>query len=241
LDKKTPSFSYIYSKNYFKKDKIKRVTILKMNEAVEMLTKAGVSENIRTLTIRKWIKEGKITSDDTNGASIDHQSTEPLHLRLRDEKKEMIRQFQSQLKVQEGYIEGIKALHENSIKQREQLHQEISLLKKEKNDLQEEVNSLQKENIRLRNEIIQLKEHSIHTNSSKTQEPKKETAPLQIRFPLQDYRDKLGLSKVSGKKEVMSAYKELLKLSHPDHGGQLKSFQYIKADFDQFKKDFKTR
>ncbi|PMC33780.1 hypothetical protein CJ195_26865 [Bacillus sp. UMB0899] len=214
---------------------------MKMNEAVEMLTKAGVSENIRTLTIRKWIKEGKITSDDTNGYSLDHQTTELLQSSLREEKKEIIKQFQSKLKVQDEYIEGIKALHENSLKQREQLHQEISLLKKEKNDLQKEMNSLLTENIRLRNDLIKHKENSIHTNSTKAHEQKRETAPLQIRFPLQDYRDKLGLSKLSGKKEVMTAYKELLKISHPDHGGQLKSFQYIKADFDQFKKEFKHK
>ncbi len=215
--------------------------ILKMNEAVEMLTKAGVSDNIKTLTIRKWIKEGKITSDDTNGYSLYHQTTELLPNNLRDEKKEMIRQFQSKLKVQEEYIEGIKALHENSLKQREQLHRELSLLKKEKNDLQKEVNSLLTENIRLRYEVIKHKENSIHSTSNKAHEQKKESTPLQIRFPLQDYREKLGLSKVSGKKEVLAAYKELLKLSHPDHGGQLKFFQYIKADFDQFKKEFKHK
>lgn len=218
-----------------------------MNEAIEMLTKAGVSENIRTLTIRKWIKEGKITSDEESTYTVDDQTTELLQNTLRNEKNEIIRQFQTKLKVQEEYIEGIKALHENStsvfLKQRENLHQEISHLKKEKDDLQKEVNSLLTENIRLRNELIEYKEKSLHTNSSKGQEPKKETtSPLhQLRFPLQEYRDKLGLSKLAGKKEVVAAYKDLLKLSHPDHGGHLKSFQYIKSDFDQFKKDFKGR
>ena len=39
--------------------------------------------------------------------------------------------------------------------------------------------------------------------------------------------------------EIISTYKELLKLSHPDHGGDAKLFQYIKADFDHIRKQTK--
>ncbi|MFD2214347.1 hypothetical protein [Metabacillus endolithicus] len=75
-------------------------------EAVEELTKAGVSESIRTLTIRKWIKEGKITSSDNNGYSVDKQTTKLLQNSLRDEKNEIIKKLQTKIKLQEQYIEG---------------------------------------------------------------------------------------------------------------------------------------
>ena len=52
-------------------------------------------------------------------------------------------------------------------------------------------------------------------------------------------KQKLGLSKMASNQEILSAYKELLKLAHPDRGGNAKLFQYIKADFDQIRKNFK--
>ena len=52
-----------------------------------------------------------------------------------------------------------------------------------------------------------------------------------------NYRQKLGLSKTASDKEVLAGYKNLLKASHPDHGGNAAIFQYIKTEYDSFRKD----
>jgi hypothetical protein len=214
-------------------------------EAVEELTKAGVSESIRTLTIRKWIKEGKITSSANNGYSVDEQTTKLLQNSLRNEKNEIIKKLQTKIKLQDEYIDGIKALHKDAsnsfLKLRENLNQEILLLKKENNDLQKEVTQLIKENIRLRDDLIKYKEKSINKNNNREHDQHEKPTSTHQPYYLNEYRDKLGLAKIAGKKEVVASYKELLKLTHPDHGGNPKCFHYIKADFDQFKRSIKGK
>ena len=37
-------------------------------------------------------------------------------------------------------------------------------------------------------------------------------------------------------KEVLTEYKGLLKITHPDHGGNAKLFHYIRTDYEIFKK-----
>lgn len=209
-------------------------------EAVEELTKAGVSESIRTLTIRKWIKEGKITSSENNGYSVDKQTTKLLQNSLPDEKNEIIKKLQTKIKLQDEYIEGIKAIHKDTtnsyITQRENLNQEISLLKNENNDLQKEVTQLLKENISLRDDLIRYKENSMNKNKNRDHDQQQPTS----NYHLREYQHKLGLAKIAGKKEIVASYKELLKLTHPDHGGDPKCFHYIKADFDTFKRNLKN-
>lgn len=208
--------------------------------------KAGVSESMRTLTIRKWIKEGKITSSEKNGLHIDEHTTNLLQHRLRDDKNEMIRKFQAKLKVQDDYIEGIKALHKDAthsfLKQREKLNQEMTQLKMENNHLQKEITHLLKENIRLRNDLIKAKEKVMNKNNGNDHSQQEKNTSIHLPFQkLNEYRHKFGLPKIASKKEVVASYKELLKLTHPDHGGHPKCFHYIKADFDQFKKDLKGK
>ncbi|UGB29157.1 hypothetical protein [Metabacillus sp. B2-18] len=213
-------------------------------EAVEELTKAGVSESIRTLTIRKWIKEGIITSSENNGYSIDKQTTKLLQNSLRDEKNEIIKKLQTKIKLQDEYIEGIKAIHKDAtssfITQRENLNREISLLKKENNDLQKEVTQLLKENIRLRDDLIKYKENSMNKNKNSDHDQQEQPTSYDLSYHLREYQHKLGLAKIAGKKEIVASYKELLKLTHPDHGGDPKCFHYIKADFDTFKRNLKN-
>lgn len=50
-----------------------------------------------------------------------------------------------------------------------------------------------------------------------------------------NYREKLGLSSTATNDEIKSEYKKLIKILHPDKGGNAKMFQTIKEEYDQFR------
>ena len=80
--------------------------------------------------------------------------------------------------------------------------------------------------------MIELKETLLKGNKSDDQS-------VYPTSPLDHYCQKLGLSKRASQKEVVIGFKKLLKISHPDQGGNAKLFQYLKMDYDHFRNRFK--
>jgi regulator of replication initiation timing len=199
---------------------------LNTDQAFEMLKEAGVIDNIETF--RTMLREGKIKA---RGFTIDEEALKRF---ITDQtipnKDELIRQLKLKIKVQDEHIKGLEELLENTkkqlSKQRDQLNDEMMMLIHKKNELKQESIDLLKENIELREEIISLKDR-LGNNYS-------EASPLPINF-----HHKLGLSKNASEKELFARYKELLKLAHPDRGGNPKLFQYIKMDYDQLRNNVK--
>jgi hypothetical protein len=152
------------------------------------------------------------------------------------DQNENIRQLKLKIKAKDQYIEGIEELHKSStqefIKQRDQLNKEILILKNEQNKLRKEIMDLLRENIELRNRLVELKETGFKEN--KSDDPHSPPASS-----LDHYSRKLGLSKMASQKDVLTGFKALLKISHPDQGGDAKLFQYLKNDYDHFRKNIK--
>jgi hypothetical protein len=148
------------------------------------------------------------------------------------DKDETIQQLKLKIKAQDQYIQGIEELHKSStkefIKQRDQLNKEMAILKNEQNKLRKETMDLLRENIELRNRLLELKEN------------KRDDPHSPPTSPLDHYSRKLGLSKTASNKEVLTGFKALLKVSHPDQGGDAKLFQYLKTDYDHFRKNIKS-
>ncbi|WP_428909762.1 hypothetical protein [Niallia sp. Krafla_26] len=205
---------------------------MKWDEAFSLLKEAGITDDIDVF--RKWIREDRIMSI---GLTIDAHSLEQFMKDYKNPDKELtIKQLKAKIHAQNNHITGIEKLHETTAqtfaRQREQLKGEILFLKKENQRLQQESMDLLKENIALRDQLIKLKE-----NASGTTQPK--SGSQESPSPLHVDKQKLGLSKMASNQEVLSAYKELLKLAHPDRGGNAKLFQYIKTDFDRIRRKSK--
>jgi hypothetical protein len=207
------------------------------DQAFDMLKEAGVSESISIQTVRRWLREGKIKYEGGNrsrktGNINDDTASKLLNNRTNQDKDEIIRQLKLKIKAKDEHIEGIEELHKNGskilIQQRDKLNKEIVKLKNDKSKLQDETKDLLKENIELRNELIKLKEILFKESIGENYNFHSTTQSI-------DYSQKLGLSKKASNKEVLAGYKELLKLTHPDHGGNAKSFHYIKTDYDNFR------
>jgi regulator of replication initiation timing len=202
-----------------------RGNILNTDQAFDMLKEAGITDNFETF--RYWLREGKIKA---TGFTIDEHS---LKMFMKEQKSpnkdELIHQLKLKIKVQEEQIKGMEEIHRSTTKhlfnQRDKVKKEIVSLTNKINELKQESIDLLKENIELRDELIVLKERLANENSSGNHY-------FQPTSQLNDFRQKLGLSKKASDKEVLARYKELLKLAHPDRGGNAKLFQYIKADYD---------
>ena len=91
---------------------------------------------------------------------------------------------------------------------------------------------LLRENIELHNKLNELKE-------TKLKENKSDDPLIHPTSPLDHDRQKLGLSKKASPSAMLTRFKELLKISHPDQGGNAKLFHYLKTDYDHFRKRFK--
>jgi hypothetical protein len=209
------------------------------DQAINMLKDAGVTESTGTQIIQRWLREGKIQNIGTRKRKSESLQTEPnpkWFLNNPGEQDKMIRQLQVRIKAQDEHIKGIEKLHQDSInaliQQRNKLKKEIINQELEFSELQRETKKLLKENINLHNELIKLKEEL--TKGNKIDSDKTEAAPPPSKP--NDYRYKLGLSKTANQKEVLSGFKKLLILTHPDHGGNAATFHYIKVDYDNFRK-----
>jgi regulator of replication initiation timing len=209
------------------------------DQAFEMLKDAGVAENMSILTVRRWLREGKIQNVGEGSPKIQFLSTETSSHHNSAEQEKLIRQLQAKIKAQDEHIKGLEQLHKSSIhtmiQQREKLNKEILNLENERSELQSESKNLLKENIHLRSEILKLKEE-LYKGGKREPEKAKATPPV---TNTNDYRRKLGLSKTATHKEVLAGYKTLLKVTHPDQGGNATAFQYIKTDYDHFRKSVK--
>jgi hypothetical protein len=213
------------------------------DQAFYMLKEAGLSDSRSIQTVRRWLNEGKVKYDGTGSRNteafsvFDNAASALVKERTNQDKDkdEIIRYLKLKIKEKDVYIEGVEELHKTATKvlshQRDMLTNEIIQLKNEKRKLHNETMDLLKENIQLREELIKLKEERLTGENS---ENDKLYNTVQY-----DLLQKFGLSKKASSNEVLSAYKELLKLTHPDHGGNTKLFHYIKTDYDNFRNSIK--
>jgi len=209
------------------------------DQAFQLLKDAGVAPSMSMPIVRRWVREGKIQHVGNGERIEEYISNEPRprrssHTPVEDK---VIRQLKAKMKAQEEHIKGIEELHQSSIntliQQRNKLSKEIMDLQKEKHELQKEARKLLKENLDLRNQLLKMKEE--FTKGTKSDPEKTQTSPLKTYDP----RPKLGLSKTAGAKEILAGYKTLLKLTHPDRGGNATLFHFIKMDYDSFRNSLK--
>lgn len=209
------------------------------DQALNMLKDAGVSERIGIQIVRRWLREGKIQNVG-NGRSkyLPNETLSKVYLNNDTDQDKIIGQLKVKINTQDELIKEMGQLHKTSIdtliQQRDHLNKEIINLEYENSDLQKETKKLLKENIELRNQLLKLTEELSKGN-------KKEHDKIPVTLPpkMNDYRQKLGLSKTASNKEVFAGYKKLLKVTHPDHGGNATAFHYIKTDYDYFRNSIK--
>lgn len=207
------------------------------DQAITLLKDAGVDDNSCISAVRQWVSEGKIKnigSGKRNTEYLPNETLSKLYSQNQTNQVKTIVQLKGKIKALDDHIKGIEQLHKTSmdhlILQRDKLKKENALLENENGELLKESKRLLKENFELRNQLLKLKEEL--SKGSKSEPEKTESAPAP---KIQDYRQKLGLSKTADRKEVLSGYKKLLKIAHPDQGGNAALFHYIKTDYDQFR------
>jgi hypothetical protein len=212
------------------------------DQAITMLKDAGVEESLAIQTVRRWLGEGKIRSVGNGNQRTEYIPNETASKRFLykpTNQDKIIHQLKVKLKAQDEQITGIEKLHQTSIntliQQRDKLNEEKVNLENENNELQRETIKLLKENFDLRNELLNLKEEL--SKGDKRSPNKNQNTPPPPKTT--NYRQRLGLSKMASDKEVLTGYKKLLKITHPDQGGNATAFHYIKTDYDHFKNSIK--
>ncbi|NHM33085.1 hypothetical protein [Neobacillus terrae] len=207
------------------------------DQAFNLLHAAGLDETASTQIVRRWLSEGKIRNVGTGDHKTEYISKKGTAKAIPTDKEKAIHLLKAKIKAQDEHIDGLEKLHRNSIntliQQREKLNKEIARLENDKSILEQESRNLLKENIQLRNELLKLKGNG----NRKTATDKKQSEPPVPKTI--NYRQKLGLSKTASDKEVLAGYKNLLKATHPDHGGNALVFHYIKTEYDLFRKNIK--
>jgi hypothetical protein len=210
------------------------------DQAIELLKDAGVSAGAGIPLVKRWYHEGKIRK-----VGEVYKLSEYLSNQRRLENKPIkqdhkLLDIKEKIKAQDKQLQGLEELHKNSVRalieQRNKLKRELAVLMKEKTEWQVESEKILKENVELRKELIKLREEL--TRKGKRVE---ETTQDSTISHVSDYHQKLGLSKKAGEKEVLVRFKKLLKLTHPDHGGNPAAFHYIKTDYDQFKTSLRDK
>ncbi|MEH7305530.1 hypothetical protein [Neobacillus drentensis] len=207
------------------------------DQAFYLLKDAGIVDSTAVQIVRRLLREGKIESVGTgNQKTQSNETTSNRVVNRPSHQDKIVQQLKVRIKAQDEHIKGIEHLHQTSIatliQQIDMLKKEIVNHEKENSELQRETKKLLKENIDLTNELLELKGELFKGN--KGDSDKTEDIPLAT--PLtNDYRQKLGLSKRASDKEVITRYKKLLKITHPDHGGNAALFHFIKTDYDQFR------
>lgn len=210
-------------------------------QAIKMLKDAGLDESTGVEIAQRWLREGKV---QTMGSGITPTekgikgtaSKWSLDFPIGQEK--IIKQLKVKLNAQDEQIQGIEQLHKTSIntliQQRDQLKKEIGHLENENSKLQSEAKKLLQENLNLRNELLKMKEKL----SRGTEKERDQTTVTPI-APFSNIRQKLGLSKNATQKEILAGYKKLLKITHPDQGGNATAFHFIKMEYDYFRSSIK--
>ncbi|MBT2655604.1 hypothetical protein J7E81_10225 [Bacillus sp. ISL-18] len=207
------------------------------NQAINLLNDAGVAASMGIQVVQRWLYEGKIQKVGDGNQLTEYiasvKNPKPLLNPPTDQDK-LIRELKAKVKVQDDHLKELEELHKTSVKtfiqQRNKLQKEILNLELEKNELQKETRKVLKENIELRSELLYLKDKL-------SKQGKRVPEKAQVFTPNQslDYRQKLGLSKTASEKEILTRYKKLLKMTHPDHGGNAVVFHYVKTDYDHYK------
>ncbi|MDR6997714.1 hypothetical protein [Neobacillus niacini] len=209
------------------------------DQAFIMLKDAGVSESLMAQIVGRWLSEGKIRNVG-NGNRTRTAQAEPNKsvinpfLNNQQDQMKIIHQLKEKIKSQDEHIKGMEQLHKTSIhsliQQRDKYKKENAILQNEKSELQGEIKNLLKENRELRSKLLKLKEEgSFGANKN----PDKILGKPQPKT--NHYHQKLGLSRTASHKDILAGYKKLLKITHPDHGGNEAAFHYIKTDYDQFR------
>lgn len=207
------------------------------DQAIVLLKDAGVDESSSINAVRRWVSEGKIKkvgSEKQYTEYLPNETLSKVYAQNQNTHDKTIGQLKGKIKAQDEHIKGIEQLHKASVDhlilQRDKLKKENAILENENSELLKESKRFLKENMELRNQLLKLKEEL--ARGSKRESEKTEPAPA---LKSDDYQHKLGLSKTAGRKEVLSGYKKLLKVTHPDHGGDAAIFHYIKTDYDQYR------
>ena len=210
------------------------------DQAFHLLKDAGVADSTAVQIVRRMLREGQIEKVGSGIQRPTYPLKETASTRLPNRTSDqdmIIRQLKVKIKAQDEHIKGIEHLHQTSvaslIQQIDKLKKDMIHLVKEKSELQRETKKLLKENIELTNELLKLKGKVLKGNqkgSEQADDVPPPSAPITI-----DFRQKLGLSKMASDKEVLTRYKKLLKITHPDHGGNAAAFHFIKTDYDQFR------
>jgi hypothetical protein len=210
------------------------------DQAIHLLMDAGVASSTGMEIVKRWLREGRIQNVGEGKQLSEYISSEKDATKYStnlSNQERVIRQLKAKLKAQDEHIKGLEELHENSVnrllQQKEKYKKELVQLETEKRKFQTETSSLMRENIELRKELLRLKEELYKGHKS---EPEK-IPPRPVKSP--DYRQKLGLSKTASPKEIVASYKKLLKITHPDSGGNEALFHYIKSEYDQFRNTLK--
>jgi regulator of replication initiation timing len=211
------------------------------DQAINMLKDAGVASSISIQIVQRWLSEGKIQNVGKGERITEYVSNGKNSKRFLNNPSDQdknIRQLKVKIKAQDEYIKGIEKIHKTSIntliQQRDKLNKEIVNLENEKSELQRETRKLLKDNLDLRNELLKIREE-LSKGSKRDPDNTQVTPPSKTH----DYCQKLGLSKTASHKEVSAGYKKLLKITHPDHGGNATAFHYIKTDYDHFRNSIK--
>ncbi|MDQ6597117.1 hypothetical protein E2K98_00085 [Bacillus salipaludis] len=208
-----------------------------MEQALFMLKDAGVAESDSAQIVGRWLSEGKIKNVRNRKKNTvtdpSRAETNPFLNNPQDQLK-IIQQLKEKINAQNEHIKGMEQLHKTSIytlkQQRDKLNREVAILESEKSEIQNESMNLLRENRDLRNEILKLKQDPSY-RTKRIPESKPSTSQPKTHH----FRQKLGLSKTATEKEIVTSYKKLLKITHPDHGGNAAAFHYIKTDYDHFR------
>jgi predicted nucleic acid-binding Zn-ribbon protein len=202
-----------------------------------LLKDAGVAESTAFQLVRRLLREGKIERVGTGNLKTTYPN-EAVSKRFTNRPSDhdmIVRQLKVKIKAQDEHIKGIEHLHQTSIatliQQIDMLKKDMVNLEKERSELQRETKRLLKENIDLTNELIKLKGELFYGRQKGSDHADDIPSPPTTI----DYRQKLGLSKMASDKEVLTKYKKLLKVTHPDHGGNASTFHFIKTDYEQFR------
>lgn len=101
---------------------------------------------------------------------------------------------------------------------------------------QKERNKLTQDNHKLQMEVDKLRSDNLHLKFKLLSKPETETVIVYK----SDHRSILGLDDTATDEEVRSTYRKLIKLLHPDKGGDSKLFQKFKEDYDNFQNSIKV-
>jgi|SRR5699024_2470275 len=214
-------------------------------EAFNQLKSADITNSIQTL--RRWLREGTIKAERSEnrkvGFNIDEKDLQRfINERTGRGKDEEIKLLRKKVKNLEKDIYRIEDSHEEDLKilykQRKENKEEFDRKLEFRNDLvksQRKTIESQRTMIdMLKEEIDELKKN---TNSKFNSDSFNFNNLYNSFDTLTPYKKKLGMSPNTTKADVKNKLREVMSNAHPDRGGNAKVFQYLKAEYDSFRKN----